>query len=53
MWLYTFKSQFISVKNKVVTKGMIIKGVYYTNIQKQTRITHQRPTYVLNLSLVS
>jgi hypothetical protein len=30
MWLYTFKSQFVNVRKKVVTKGMIIKGVYYT-----------------------
>jgi hypothetical protein len=29
MWLYIFKSQFVNVtKKKVVTKGMIIKGVY-------------------------
>jgi hypothetical protein len=27
MWLYMFKSQFVSVtKKKVVTKGMILKG---------------------------
>ncbi len=32
MQLYTFKSQFISVtKKKVVTKAMIINGVYYNN----------------------
>jgi hypothetical protein len=26
MRLYTFKSQFVSVKKKVVSKGVIIKG---------------------------
>jgi hypothetical protein len=29
MWLYMFKSQFVSVTKKVVTEGVIIKGVYY------------------------
>jgi hypothetical protein len=29
MWLYMFKSQFVIVtKKKVITKGVIIKGVY-------------------------
>jgi hypothetical protein len=26
MWLYTFKSQLVSVTKEVVTKGVIIKG---------------------------
>jgi hypothetical protein len=30
MWLYMFKSQFVFVtKKEVITKGGIIKGVYY------------------------
>jgi hypothetical protein len=29
MWLYTFESQFVSMTKKVVTQGVIMKGVYY------------------------
>ncbi len=31
-WLYAFESQFISVTKKMVTRGMIIKGVYCTSL---------------------
>jgi hypothetical protein len=34
MWQYTFKSQFISVKKEMVTKAVIIKGVYYSCLGK-------------------
>jgi hypothetical protein len=33
MWLYMFESQFINVTQKVVTKGVIIKGVYCISIR--------------------
>ncbi len=47
MWLYTFKSQFISVtkkKKKVVTKGVIIRGftVPIASIAKSTRYIQSR-----------
>jgi endonuclease V-like protein UPF0215 family len=35
-----FKSQFISVAKKMITKGMIIKGVYSITNQVSTSVTH-------------